>query len=363
MAGSAARLTSRPRDRARRAPGSRPTKPTVLVGTKDGLRELGAETRTHLGGHRITAIAVDRRDWWAAVDDRGIWRGIWRAGAGRRWEHVTDSRDHPVTCLLPRPGGVLVGTEGAHLLRLDGHALRRVESFEAIDGRRRWYTPWGDPADVRSLAADAAGRVYVNIHVGGIVRGLDGGSGRSGDTPWQPTVDIEADVHQVLAHPTVPGLVFAAAAIGFGTSRDGGATWTFTEDGLHASYSRAVSVAGESVLVSASTGPGNRRAALYRRPVGTEAPFERCRDGLPEWFRTNVDTYCLAAAGPTVVAGTDEGVVFRSENEGQRWDVLADGLPSVTCVAVASRQPSGRRKPPVARAAHRVPRRRAARDR
>jgi hypothetical protein len=336
-------------------------KPTVLVGTKDGLLELGAETRTHLGGHRITAIAVDRRHWWAAVDGQGIWRGTWRAGAGRRWEHLTDSHDHPVTCLLPRPSGVLVGTEGAHLLRLDGHTLRRVESFEAVDGRRGWYTPWGDPADVRSLAADAAGRVYVNIHVGGVVRGTDRGNGRSGGRPWQPTVDIEADVHQVLAHPTVPGLVLAAAAIGFGTSRDGGATWTFTEDGLHASYCRAVAVAGESVLVSASTGPGSRRAALYRRPVGTEAPFERCRDGLPEWFRTNVDTYCLAAAGLTVVAGSDDGVVFRSEDEGHRWDVLADGLPSVTCVAVATRHRSERRTAPLAEGADSLPRRRATR--
>jgi hypothetical protein len=336
--------------------------PIVLVGTKDGLLELGSRSRTHLAGHRVTAIAVDRRHWWAAVDDRGIWRA--GAGGGRRWEHVTDSPDHPVTCLLPGPRGVLVGTEGAHLLRLEGRTLRPVDSFEAVDGRRRWYTPWGDPADVRSLAADTAGRVYVNIHVGGIVRSVRGGDGKhgvNGGTSWQPTVDIEADVHQVLAHPTIPGLVFAAAAVGFGTSRDGGATWTFTEAGLHASYLRAVAVAGESVLVSASTGPGSRRAALYRRPVGSEAPFERCREGLPEWFRANVDTYCVAAAGSTVVAGIDDGVVFRSEDEGRRWEVLADGLPSVSCVVVASGHRSGKRAAPAARIARPIRRRRAAR--
>ena len=184
----------------------------------------------------------------------------------------------------------------------------------------------------------------------------------NGGEAWQPTVDIEADVHQVLAHPTVPGLVFAAAAVGFGTSQDGGATWTFTTEGLHASYLRAVAVTDESVLVSASTGPGSRRAALYRRPVGSEAPFERCRDGLPEWFRANVDTYCLAAAGPTVVAGTDDGVVFRSEDEGRRWDVLADGLPSVTCVAVANRHRSRETdRTAGSRLLAGIPRRRAAR--
>ncbi len=328
--------------------------PIVLVGTKDGLFELGSRSRTHLGGHRITAVAVDGSAWWAAVDERDIWRGTWRAGARRRWERVTESADHPVTCLLPGSRGLLVGTGGAHLSRLEDHALRPVESFEAVDGRRRWYTPWGDPADTRSLAADAAGRVYVNVHVGGIVRSIDGGNGGEA---WQPTVDIDADVHQVLAHPTVPGLVFAAAAVGFGTSQDGGATWTFTTEGLHASYLRAVAVTDDAVVVSASTGPGSRRAALYRRPLGQKAPFERCRDGLPEWFRANVDTYCLAAAGPTVVAGTDDGGVFRSDNQGRRWDVLADGLDSVTCVAVANRCRSRGPTPPPARAARRTPRR------
>jgi len=39
---------------------------------------------------------------------------------------------------------------------------------------------------------------------------------------WAPTVDIESDVHQVLAHPSRAEVVLAAAADGFGVSRDGG---------------------------------------------------------------------------------------------------------------------------------------------
>jgi hypothetical protein len=230
---------------------------------------------------------------------------------------------------------LLVGTEGAHLLRLQDQTLtlRAVASFETVAGRNRWHTPWGDPADTRSLAVDVDGRVYVNVHVGGIVRSI----GTVGDSEsWQPTVDIEADVHQVLAHPSVPGLVLAAAAVGFGMSRDGGGTWTFTAEGLHASYLRAVAVAQEIVVVSASGGPRSRRAALYRRAIGSAEGFERCRDGLPAWFRDNVDTYCLAAVGSTIVAGTDDGVVFGSEDAGHRWEVLADRLPSISCVAVAA---------------------------
>jgi hypothetical protein len=119
-------------------------------------------------------------------------------------------------------------------------------------------------------------------------------------------------------------------------SRDGGATWAFRADGLHASYLRAVAVAEETVVVSASGGPRSRRAALYRRPIASGEAFERCRDGLPDWFRENIDTHCLAAVGPTIVAGTQEGVVFGSADAGRRWEVLADRLPSISCVAVAA---------------------------
>jgi hypothetical protein len=302
----------------------------MLVGTKDGLLQFGSRSRTHLAGHRITAIAVDRRHWWAAVDDRAIWR----AGAGRRWVHVADSHDHAVTCLLPRPSGVLVGTESAHLLRLEGRALRRVDAFETADGRRRWYTPWGDPADVRSLAADRTGRVYVNVHVGGIVRSIDRLGGPNGLGSWEPTVDIEADVHQVLTHPDRPEIILLASAKGFGLSRDGGDTYEFATAGLHAHYLRAVAVAGEHELISASTGFHGRRSAIYRKRLDVSARFERCQAGLPKWFDDNIDTECLAALGSLAVFGTGDGCLYRSLDAGEHWALGVKGLPAIDCVAI-----------------------------
>src|SRR5205085_6124137 len=101
--------------------------------------------------------------------------------------------DADVTCLLPVDGTVMVGVAGAHLVRLTGAGLaERVGSFDDVPGRDRWYTPWGGPPDTRSLAA-AHGVVYANVHVGGIARSRDGGHS------WEPTIDVDADVHQVLA--------------------------------------------------------------------------------------------------------------------------------------------------------------------
>ena len=296
------------------------------MGTAAGLWEL-VGNRVNPGGpltgKSLTALARDGARTWAVVDGRALWET-----SGATWEERTAIDGPAATCLAPTPGGLLIGTEQAHLLRRAADALERIDSFEAVEGRDAWYTPWGDPADVRSIAAATDGTLHVNVHVGGVARSRDGG--RS----WASTVDIETDVHQVLAHPMRADVVLVAAAEGFGVSEDGGDVWKFTTAGLHAHYLRAVAVAGETVLVSASTGPGGRRSALYRKRLGVAGSFERCTDGLPTWFGDNIDTGCLVADGSLVVFGTEDGRVFQSFDGGGRWDVLANGLPPVRCLAL-----------------------------
>jgi hypothetical protein len=297
-----------------------------LVGTAGGLYEIGPRQRCHLEGHDITAVAGNGGETWALVDGQVLWR----ARNGGRWQEAGALADDRGICLAMTPSGTLIGTAGAHLLRLNGGEIEPIESFENVEGRRTWTTPWGAPPDTRSISSGANGTLYVNVHVGGVARSRDGG--RS----WRPTLDIDADPHQVLAHPRRPNVVFAAAAAGFGISEDGGDSWRFETAGLHAHYLRAVAVAGETVLVSASTGPGGRRAAIYARTFGDSAPFRRCRHGLPEWFDGNIDTGCLAAAGATALLGSDDGQVFRSRDTGAHWEIVAAQLPEVRCVHIVA---------------------------
>src|SRR4029453_1342607 len=133
------------------------------------------------------------------------------------------------------------------LLKLAGNALEPGEAFDATEGRDTWYTPWGAPAGDRSMGRAVDGTIPVNVHVGGVARSRD--RGRS----WAPTLDIENDVHQVLAHPTRGDVVLVVSAEGFGVSRDGGSSWQLVTAGFHAHYLRAVAVADDIVLVSAST--------------------------------------------------------------------------------------------------------------
>jgi hypothetical protein len=60
----------------------------------------------------------------------------------------------------------------------------------------------------------------------------------------------------------------------------------------------------------------------------------RCANGLPGWFGSNIDTACLVANGTDVAFGTEDGSVYRSEDDGVTWLEVATGLPAVRCLSM-----------------------------
>lgn len=292
----------------------------VLAGTPAGLVDVDAAEVVDLASRDVWAV----QGGWAVVDRREV------ARVGDGGASTAAPGGAALTCVAPAPddpsGAALVGTAGAHLLRAAG-AWERLEGFEQAGGRSDWYTPWGGPPDVRSVSTAPDGTVLVNVHVGGILRSTDGGA------TWAPTIDIDTDVHQVLALDG--GWAVAACAEGLATSEDGGATWALHDEGLHATYARSVAVAGGAVLLGVSTGPDGGRAAVYRRPLAGGEALERCQDGLPDDLGGNVDTFRLVG-GPDGAAAlaTADGRVYVSRDEGQTWKQLGERLPTLRCLVL-----------------------------
>ena len=294
----------------------------VLVGTEDGLYEFGPAGHArphHHTGRAVTALGAEYPHIWAILDEQQVWRTDDEGG----WNHKVTLEGLQANCIADTRAGYAIGTSEAHLYRVVGDGLERVASFDEVDGRSRWYTPWGGPPDSRSISEDGE-TVYVNVHVGGIVRTRDEGA------TWEPTIDIDADVHRVWASDRG---VFAASAWGLAVSQDRGDAWSFRTEGLEATYCRGVGLCGDTVLVSASNGPGGGRSAIYRGAQAGGA-LQRCRDGLPEWFDDNIDSSCLDAVPDSGSAafGTADGRVFASEDEGASWAEVVSGLPTIRCV-------------------------------
>jgi len=314
--------------------------PTVIAGTKTGILHFSVPTST-AGSPSSTPVELAGREVWALAPESWarIWAvaggdEIWRRDPDGNWRRVASVQDDEALtgltalCLADTranaEGGMLIGTSGAHLARVgvDGH-LGIVESFEFARGRDSWHTPWGGPPDTRTITEDATA-VFVNVHVGGVLRSRDEGA------TWEPTIDIDADIHRVV---TGNGRLYAAGAGGLWVSEDQGGSWRLSTEGLHATYCRSAAVCGDTLLVSASTGPHGGRGALYRSSFDGNS-FERCRDGLPEWFEGNLDSLSVDALpdGSLAAFATEDGDVYASADQGSSWNRLAEGVGPVHCV-------------------------------
>lgn len=243
-----------------------------------------------------------------------------------------------LACCIALGDRTYVGTDDARLLCVgDDGTLAQIRGFDAVDGRAAWYAGsvvvdgrrMGPPLGVRSMSGTPDGAtLLVNVHVGGIPRSKDGG------VTWHPTIDIDADVHEVRVHPSRPDIVMAAAAVGLCSSRDGGATWRIEHEGLHARYCSAVAFVGDDVLVAASSDHFAAQGAIYRRRVDGDGELRAVSGGLPAWLDGIVDTGCIATQGSVVAVGDQSGNLYTSADSGQTWFHQARGLPSPSSIVV-----------------------------
>ena len=298
----------------------------LLVGTRDGLRDSEGALLA-LGGRSIRALAGNPDNAWMVVDGREVWR----LSNGRLTKATASPTpgDPALTCAVPTPTGVLLGTEGAYLRQLDDAGLEPVAGFDQAEGREHWFTPWGGPPATRSIVMDEESTLYVNVHVGGVLRSDDDGG------TWQATaLDIRADAHQVIAPPGHDGLLLAATARGLAISRDRGDSWNMDARGLHATYARAVALSDSTILLSVARGPGGQDAALYRRSLDVGEPFVRCRDGLPDHFDGTIDSHTLVADGSRAAFAAPDGALYCSTDSGRAWGRTLTGLPTVYALLI-----------------------------
>jgi hypothetical protein len=243
-----------------------------------------------------------------------------------------------LSCCVAAGEMLYAGTDDALVLRVGAaEEMEQLRGFEKVAGRDKWHAGSamidgkrvGPPLGVRSMTATSDGAVLLaNVHVGGIPRSADGGA------TWQPTIDIDSDVHEVRAHPNRPGIVAAATAIGLCTSSDGGATWEVEQRGLHALHCSAVAFAGDDILVSAAVDPFAPQGAIYRRGVDERGPLVRVSGGLPTWLDGKADTGCIAVNGSAVAVADMNGNLHVSDDHGRTWRRRADGIPMPSSVLI-----------------------------
>ena len=262
------------------------------------------------------AVIVDHSEVWLFADEA--------------WTCLAKS-ELKLLCLAWTPDGhLLVGTEKARLAVCDDGKLQFSQSFDDIPDREEWLTPWGGPPDSRSIAVSSDGTIYVNIHVGWIVRSLDGGFS------WENMCGMEMDVHQVGCSSADPTIVFVATANGFYFSENHGETFFRQTSPMPYHYQRACTCFSDKdvYLTSTSKGPhGDCDAVLYWS-ADSGASWTMCA-GLPEAIKGNINTYQVLVTGATTaLVVIDDRELYATDDCGKTWNHQAT-IPARTVALMA----------------------------
>ncbi len=243
----------------------------------------------------------------------------------------------PIECLTliaEEPLFLLIGTEGPHIYQLtdNGKPAKLIKSFDQLDVRDRWYTPWGGPAAVRSLAHQGDW-IYADIHVGSIMRSSDRG------VSWEPVESsIHEDVHQVVTTPTAESRVYANTANAVYISEDSGQSWEHRAKGLSTSYGRAIAVDPHNpdcLLASVSRGPGSNVGGQLFRSDNAGINWIPVTSGFPASTRNNIDTFQITfSSDGSAWAAVDE-TLYKSNDRGNNWEIAWKTSDEITMLSSA----------------------------
>ena len=273
---------------------------------------------------------------------------------GESWQLVdTSFREQNVYTIASRTTreGVVtlyVGTEPVALYSSAdyGQSWTELPAIREMPNREKWTFP-GPPheAHLKNMVFDDAdaGVIYASIEQGGLFKTTDGA------LSWSELEGIEQadddwyrDVHRILVHPGDPRTMFITGGDGVSRSDDAGATWKRVLSTTYAiGYPDGLVVnpldPNLMFVSGAKHQPGTWRDshsadAHIARSTDGGASWSIVSTGLPDPLRGNIEALSLSVspAGSELFAGTTDGDVYASTNNGDAFTLLLEGLGPIS---------------------------------
>ena len=333
---------------------------TLLVGTARGVFSCARQNdswsakQALLPGEHISALLFE-------PSSRTLFAGTYGAAIyaskdlGRSWERsdrgIGSRGIYTLACreIGGRPR-LYAGTQPAHLFCSDdlGQSWTELDGLRQVPGVEKWTFP-GPPhqAHVKSIAFNPvrSETLYAAVEVGGFLKSEDGGKS------WMTVLGLNPDTHTVVAPASDPGKVYLvmpttnagpADLAGVCVSRDGGESWaSLTPRDFRIGYVDPLLVHPRNgrlmFTAGAKTGPGTWRkthtadARIARSRDGGQR-WEILNEGLPDHIRGNIEALAMDVwnGGFALFAGTTDGEVFYSGDEGESWQKIIQGIGPVS---------------------------------
>lgn len=360
----------------------------IILGTRKGLIVLhksGSKNwqikNTAFPGVPISYAMVDHRSdvLWACAD-HGHWgQKLYRSQDGgatldeveapKYPENATiydvwnDGKEKPAVAtylwtIVPggddQPNRLYVGTEpgGLFVTNDGGETFQLVEGLWNHPSRKdNWFGGGRDQAGCCSIVVDPrdSNHLYVSISVGGVYESLDAGKSWNGRNQGllaeylpNPHSEYGHDGHCLVASPTNPDILWQQNHCGVFRSTDRGQTWDNISDGeIKFGFPIALDAQDPNTAWVIPAVSDDIRTtfngALYvaRTEDGGES-WTKLRDGLPQQNSFDIAfRHALDIDGNTLIFGTTTGNLFISHNRGDTWVTVGNYFPPIYSVRFA----------------------------
>jgi photosystem II stability/assembly factor-like uncharacterized protein len=350
------------------------TRVRLFVGTKRGLfhftsdasRERWTQSPPLLPGREVYFVGHSRSSGalWATTDHT-VWGPHVHVShdGGESWDvlasapHYDDARGlRAVWCIDQgdQPQVLYAGIEPAGLfVSPDGGATwQNVDALNKHSTTTTWQ-PAGGALALHSIHVNGQ-RVVCAVSAGGFYRSDDDGQSwcalnrgvRAEFLPDRRPPSGQC-VHKLIVHPTQPDRLYQQNHCGVYRSDDGGENWLEITDGLPSDYGYALAVdphdpdtafviPEESSEMRTTVGG---RLRVYRTNDAGQS-WRALEDGLPQQdaylsiLREGMTSDSLQPCG--VYFGTSGGHLFASRDGGEHWTQIAGYLPRILCVHAIS---------------------------
>jgi photosystem II stability/assembly factor-like uncharacterized protein len=302
--------------------------------------------RSHDGGETLEEVPAPRYPEGTTFND------VWAEGAERPakvtylWTIVPGGDD--------KPERLYIGTEPGGLFRSDdgGQTFAHVEGLWNHPSRpENWFGGGRDQAGTCSILIDPndSDHLFVGISVGGVFESTDGGQtwegrnkGRHADFLPDPYAEYGHDPHCMVASPGNFNVLWQQNHCGVFRSTNGGRNWLDISDGpVHFGFPIAVDkqdvntawvVPGVSDEVRTAV---NGALFVARTEDGGES-WTHLRNGLPQENCHDITfRHALDVDGDVLAFGSTTGNHYISEDRGDSWQSLGHSFPPIYSVRFA----------------------------
>jgi hypothetical protein len=349
----------------------------LLVGTKRGLFLLSSRDRerwnveaTSLNSFRIFYATLDSRNGnriFAA--ENGDFFGTfvrYSDDFGQTWQEPKqgiqfspESGQKLVNIWIiepgreSEPGVVYAGVDPASLWvsRDSGESWEPNMGLLNHPTRDQW-NPGAGGLCLHTIVPDYANpsRMWVGISAVGCIRTDDGGqswtfANKNTRADFQPEryPEFGQCIHRFVQHPTNPDILYQQNHCGIYKTLNAGEDWIDIQHNLPSEFGFPIALDAhhpETLFVIVENPFGrfnvNEQFAVYRSENAGES-WEPMTEGLPQGAGVRLGVLrhgmCADTSNPCgVYVGTNTGQLFASRNRGESWNLIADFLPPIYSV-------------------------------